>query len=118
MQAGGNAFGPGQSLAGFKIIRELGTGGMGVVYLANDERLGRKVALKAIAPHLAHDPEFRTRFEAEARHAAAIDHPNAVQIFSAGSAEGCFFIAMRYVQGSDLRHVLASGPLEVEDAVK
>lgn len=118
MQAGGDAFGPGLLLADFKIIRELGKGGMGIVYLAKDERLGRKVALKVIAPHLAHDQEFRTRFEAEARHAAAIDHPNAVSIYSAGSVDGCFFIAMRYVQGSDLRHLLTtSGRLEVGDAV-
>ena len=91
---------------------------MGVVYLATDERLGRKVALKVIAPHLSQDPESRARFEAEAKNAAAIDHPNAVPIYSAGSAEGSFFIAMRYVQGSDLRQVLvSSGRLGAEDAV-
>jgi predicted Ser/Thr protein kinase len=118
MQAGSDALGPSGLLADFQIIRELGKGGMGVVYLAKDERLGRKVALKVIAPHLAHDQDFRTRFEAEARHAAAIDHPNAVSIYSAGSVDGCFFIVMRYVQGSDLRRLLTtSGPLEIKDAV-
>jgi hypothetical protein len=85
---------------------------MGVVYLVLDERLGRQVALKVIAPDLAHDREFQERFEAEARSAAAIEHPNAVPIYSAGSFEGNLFIAMRFVEGTDLRESLAeSGPL-------
>jgi Protein kinase domain len=85
---------------------------MGVVYLVRDERLGRQVALKVIAPDLAHDREFQERFEAEARSAAAIEHPNAVPIYSAGSSDGNLFIAMRYIGGTDLRHALAeSGPL-------
>jgi hypothetical protein len=86
---------------------------MGVVYLVRDERLGRQVALKVIAPDLAHDGQFRDRFEAEARSAAAIEHPNAVPIYTAGSFEdGNLFIAMRYVEGTDLREALAeSGPL-------
>jgi protein kinase-like protein len=85
---------------------------MGVVYLVRDERLGRQVALKVIAPDLAHDPEFQERFEAEARSAAAIEHPNAVPIYSAGSADDKLFIAMRYVEGIDLRETLAErGPL-------
>jgi serine/threonine-protein kinase len=118
MHAGNKVFEAGYVLAGFRIIKELGEGGMGVVYLARDERLGRKVALKVIAPHLAHDPEFQARFEAEARHAAAIDHGNAVPIYSAGSADGRFFIAMRYVEGTDLRRAQEqSGPLEVGAAV-
>jgi len=85
---------------------------MGVVYLVRDERLGRQVALKVIAPDLAHDPEFQQRFEAEARSAAAIEHPNAVPIYSAGSADDTLFIAMRYIEGTDLRERLAEhGPL-------
>ena len=85
---------------------------MGVVYLVLDERLGRRVALKVIAPDLARDREFQERFEAEARSAAAIEHPNAVPIYSAGSSDGTLFIAMRYIEGTDLRDALAeSGPL-------
>ncbi len=85
---------------------------MGVVYLARDERLGRQVALKVIAPNLTQDREFQERFEAEARSAAAIEHSNAVPIYSAGSSDGNLFIAMRYVEGTDLREFLASsGPL-------
>jgi hypothetical protein len=92
---------------------------MGVVYLVQDERLGRRVALKVIVPELAEDPEFRERFEGEARSAAAIEHPNAVPIYSAGSADGNLFIAMRYIDGTDLREYLAeSGPLEPTAAAR
>ncbi len=90
---------------------------MGVVYLARDERLHRLVALKVIAPDLAHDPEFRERFQSEARSAAAIEHPNAVPIYSAGSVDENLYIAMRYVEGTDLRDYLAkSGPLGLAEA--
>lgn len=110
---------PGDQLAEFRIIRQLGRGGMGVVYLVSDERLGRQVALKVIAPHLAHDPEFQERFAAEARSAAAIEHPNVVTVYSAGSADGHFFIAMRYIAGTDLRQSLAkSGPMEPRAAAR
>src|ERR1044072_6470462 len=103
---------PGERLGEFQVIRQLGKGGMGVVYLVRDERLGRQVALKVIAPDLANDREFQERFEAEARSAAAIEHPHAVPIYSAGSFDGNLFIAMRYIEGTDLREALAkSGPL-------
>jgi len=103
---------PGERLGDFEIIRLLGQGGMGVVYLARDERLGRQVALKVIAPDLNHDREFQERFETEARSAAAIEHPNAVPIYSAGSSDGNLYIAMRYVEGTDLReHLIESAPL-------
>ncbi|HEX5988686.1 MAG TPA: serine/threonine-protein kinase [Solirubrobacterales bacterium] len=108
---------PDQSLGDFRILRQLGRGGMGVVYLARDERLDRQVALKVIAPDLVHDPAFQERFETEARSAAAIEHPNAVPIYSAGSADGNLYIAMRYVEGTDLREYLAEhGPLSPAEA--
>jgi hypothetical protein len=92
---------------------------MGIVYLASDMRLGRQVALKVVAPHLAPDPEFQERFAAEARSAAAIEHPNAVTIYSAGSADGHLFIAMRYIEGTDLRRSLAeTGPLAPRAAAR
>jgi serine/threonine-protein kinase len=110
---------PGDRLAEFEVIRRLGDGGMGIVYLVRDVRLGRQVALKVIAPHLAPDPEFQERFAAEARSAAAIEHPNAVTIYSAGSADGHLFIAMRYIEGTDLRHSLAeTGPLAPQAAAR
>ena len=108
----------GDRLGEFTILRAIGEGGMGIVYLARDERLGRQVALKVIAPQLAHDPEFQKRFETEARSAAAIDHPNAVAVYSAGSLDGELYMAMRYVEGTDLRHLLADqGALDPARAV-
>ena len=92
---------------------------MGVVYLARDERLERRVALKVIAPALAADPDFRDRFIAEARSAAAVDHDNAVPVYSAGLADGDLYMAMRYIEGTDLRTLLAEhGRLEPAAAVK
>lgn len=91
---------------------------MGVVYLARDERLDRRIALKVIAPHLALDKEFRERFGAEARSAAAIEHPHAVPVYSSGVADGSLYIAMRYIEGTDLRSALrSSGPLTPAAAV-
>jgi hypothetical protein len=107
----------GDLIGDFRIVRQLGEGGMGTVYLAQDERLDRRVALKVIAPRLAHDPEFQRRFETEARSAAAIDDPNVVPVYSAGAENGRLFIAMRFVDGTDLRAVLAGGGrLDVQEA--
>jgi serine/threonine protein kinase len=94
------------SFGGFVIVSELGEGGMGVVYLAEERRLGRRVALKLIAPQLSADDDFHRRFEAEARSAAAIEHPNAVPIYSSGDVDGQLYIAMRYIDGTDLRTLL------------
>ena len=79
---------------------------MGVVYLAEDLRLGRKVALKLLTPALAEDEGFRERFLRESRLAASLDHQNIVPIYDAGEAEGVLYIAMRYVEGSDLGALL------------
>lgn len=80
---------------------------MGVVFLAEEVRLGRRVALKIVTPQLAADPDFQARFEREARHAAAIDQRNVAPIFAAGSHEGLAYLAMRYIAGTDLRRLLA-----------
>jgi serine/threonine protein kinase len=109
----------GDSVGDFHILDQIGEGGMGIVYLARDERLGRRVALKVITPRFAHDQDFRERFEAEARSAAAIDNPNAVSIYSAGLSEERLYIAMRFVDGTDLRTLLREGgPLDPEAAVE
>src|SRR5262245_60547008 len=79
---------------------------MAVVYRARDERLDRLVALKVLAPGLAADAAFRTRFIRESRAAAAVDHPNVIPVYDAGDAGGCLFISMRYVQGGDVRSLL------------
>jgi len=98
---------PGDTIAGYQIEAEAGRGGMGVVYRARDPRLGRVVALKLVTPALARDPEFRSRFEREARLAAHIEHPNVVPIYGAGEDRDRLWIAMRYVDGTDLASLLA-----------
>ncbi|GGS57232.1 serine/threonine-protein kinase [Streptomyces violaceus] len=102
----------GKQIAGYRIEKEIGRGGMAVVYRARDLRLERTVALKLLAPELARNDTFRRRFTHESRAAAAIDHPHIVPVFEAGETDGVLYIAMRYVVGSDLRHLLdREGPL-------
>jgi serine/threonine protein kinase/DNA-binding SARP family transcriptional activator len=104
---------PGSEFAGYRIVSTLGRGGMAVVYLAEHDFLQRKVALKVLAPQLAEDDRFRERFIRESRLAASLDHPNVVPIYEAGASGGDLFIAMRYVEGTDLRTLLAeSGSLD------
>src|SRR5918992_3964742 len=103
----------GKELGGYRIESEIGRGGMGIVYLATQTRLERRVALKVITPDQAEDPGFRSRFERESRLAASIDHPNVVPIYEAGEVGSLLYIAMRYVRGTDLKAVLARvGPLQ------
>ncbi len=107
----------GTELAGYRIESLLGWGGMSVVYLAEDLRLKRKVALKLLAAGLAEDASFRDRFLRESELAASIDHPNIVPIYEAGTAEELLFIAMRYVEGRDLKERLQRGRLDPADAI-
>jgi DNA-binding NarL/FixJ family response regulator len=108
----------GSTFAGHRIDGEAGRGGMGVVYRATDLTLDRPVALKLIAPRMAGDPVFRARFVSECKLAAAIDHPNVVQIFHAGEERGVLYVTMRYIDGTDLRTLLGEvGRLEPERAV-
>ncbi len=108
---------PGAEFAGYRIERIIGRGGMGVVYLAEHEGLKRKVALKLLAPQLAEDPRFRVRFGRESQLAASIDHPNVIPIYEAGEADGRLYIAMRYVEGTDLRTLLhEEGALDSAEA--
>jgi serine/threonine-protein kinase len=96
----------GSRVAGYRLEAQVGAGGMAVVFRARDERLGRLVALKVLAPGLAADPAFRRRFIAESRAAAAVDDPYIIPIYEAGEADGALFIAMRLVRGGDLRLLL------------
>jgi hypothetical protein len=106
-------FEPGDLFAGHRIEGVAGRGGMGVVYRAIQIDLDRPVALKVIAAHLAEDESFRERFVAESRAAAAIDHPHVLPIYYAGESEGTLYIAMRLVDGEDLRHLIrAAGSVE------
>src|SRR5262245_51432517 len=92
----------GSELAGYRVESLIGRGGMGAVYLAEQVQLGRKVALKVLSPELAESDDFRLRFARESRLAASLDHPHVVPIFESGEADGVLFIAMRYVDGTDL----------------
>jgi ABC-type branched-subunit amino acid transport system substrate-binding protein/streptogramin lyase/predicted Ser/Thr protein kinase len=99
----------------YELEELIGQGGMGVVYRATDVKLQRPVALKLIVPELARDERFRKRFLDESRLAASLEHPSVVPIYEAGEEHGQLFLAMRYVEGSDLRTLLQrDGPLAVE----
>ncbi len=107
----------GTEVAGYRIESLLGFGGMSVVYLAEDLRLKRSVALKLLAAGLAEDESFRDRFLRESELAASIDHPNILPIYEAGTTDDLLFIAMRYVEGSDLKERLQRGSLDPGDAI-
>ena len=108
----------GSELFGYRVEALLGRGGMSVVYRAHDLALDRKVALKLLAPELAEDERFRSRFLRESRVAASLDHPNVVPIYEAGEADGLLCIAMRYVEGTDLKRLLrAEGALDPDAAL-
>jgi serine/threonine protein kinase len=103
----------GGELLGYRIEALIGRGGMSAVYRAEDLRLNRKVALKLLASELAVDDRFRDRFLRESQLAASIDHPHIVPIYEAGEVDGQLYIAMRYVEGSDLKQLLRKeGPLD------
>jgi serine/threonine-protein kinase len=107
----------GSRVADYRIEAVLGRGGVSVVYLAEDPRLKRRVGLKLLSPASAEDERFRERFLSESELAASLDHANVIPIYEAGEAEGSLFIAMRYVEGSDLKALLRDGPLSQERAV-
>ena len=109
----------GALLAGFRVESLLGEGAMGTVYLADKTSTGRRVALKLLAPDLARDERFRRRFLREAELAASLDHPHIVPILASGEEGGTLYLAMAYVEGSDLRELLRrEGRLEPERALE
>ncbi|MEZ5353395.1 MAG: protein kinase [Bryobacteraceae bacterium] len=108
----------GRAINHYRIRRRLGEGGMGVVWQADDERLGRPVALKMIRDHQAASPKFRERFWREARAAAKVNHPNVCQIYEVGEHEGDPFLVMEFLQGEPLDQRLKTGPVPVIDAVR
>ncbi len=97
----------GETFAGHVIRAVAGRGGMGVVYRAEWE--GRDVALKVIAPELSQDREFRIRFQREYRAEASINHPNVMRVYGAGAKDGRLYVTMRYIDGTDLKRLLANG---------
>jgi eukaryotic-like serine/threonine-protein kinase len=107
----------GQIISHYEILSTLGEGGMGKVYLAQDKRLGRRIALKLLPASYSNDLVRLRRFEQEARATSALNHPNILTIHEIGEASGRRFIAAEYVEGETLRDRLASGSLEIEDAL-
>ena len=107
----------GQRIGHFKILSLLGSGGMGEVYLAQDSKLGRKVALKLLHASFTKDDERARRFEQEARAASALNHPNILTIFDIEEIEGVHFIATEYIEGKTLREHIADGKLELGEAL-
>src|SRR5687767_10330986 len=108
---------PGDVLAHYRVVSPLGSGGMGQVYLAEDVRLGRKLALKVLSPRALRDPERLRRFEREARTISSLNHPNILTIYDIGDAGGVQFIATEYIDGLTLRAVLEPGRLDVRRAL-
>ncbi|HXG92295.1 MAG TPA: protein kinase [Blastocatellia bacterium] len=107
-----------QTISHYRIIRGLGAGGMGEVYLAEDTRLDRQVAIKILPASYQYDPVRRTRFLQEARATSALRSPNIVAIYDIGEHEGAIYIVMEYVEGETLSLKLKRGPLPVNEAIE
>jgi serine/threonine protein kinase/Flp pilus assembly protein TadD len=107
----------GKTISHYKIIEKLGEGGMGVVYLAEDTKLKRKVAIKFLPRNISSNKEDRKRFEIEAQAAAALNHPNIAHIYAIEEADDEIFIVMEYINGIELKEKISSGPIQFDEAI-
>ncbi len=107
----------GQTISHYEVLEELGAGGMGVVYKAEDLKLKRTVALKFLRSDLIEDPEHRERFLREAQAAAALDHPNICTVHEIDEVDGETFISMAFIEGQTVKDKIAERPLKLEEAL-